>query len=208
MLEKHLISTIYNFIRALYPKTKEYDSYYRLVESYRNTTGRVCHRAILNVGFIEDVLTSEQLNIIARILTDIYQQKQTLFKNPDPLVNKWVSKLWSQIVAGQRLDLTLYNRNSRMVEVDTIKHNNVREIGSEWMCYKTWQNLGIDQVLEDNGFSEIEKQLAKTQIISRAVYPGSEMATSKWIKENSAITELTGFSLEKMNKRFLTYKIR
>jgi len=37
------------------PKTKEYDSYYRLVESYKDTTGRVCHRTILNVGFIEDV---------------------------------------------------------------------------------------------------------------------------------------------------------
>ena len=182
------------------PKTKEYDSYYRLVESYRNTTGRVCHRTILNVGFLEDALTSEQLNKIARILTEIYQQKQTLFKNEDPLVNKWVSRLWSQIVAGQRLDLTLFNKDSRMVEVDTIKHNNVREIGSEWMGYKTWQKLGIDQVLEDNGFSEIEKQLAQTQIISRAVYPGSELATSKWIKENSAITELTGFPLEKMNK--------
>ena len=182
------------------PKTKEYDSYYRLVESYRNTTGRVCHRTILNVGFLEDALTSEQLNNIARILTEIYQQKQTLFKNEDPLVNKWVSRLWSQIVAGQRLDLTLFNKDSRMVEVDTIKHNNVREIGSEWMGYKTWQKLGIDQVLEDNGFSEIEKQLAQTQIISRAVYPGSELATSKWIKENSAITELTGFPLEKMNK--------
>ena len=74
-----------------------------------------------------------------------------------------------------------------MVEVDTIKHNNVREIGSEWMGYKTWQKLGIDQVLEGNGFSEIEKQLAQTQIISRAVYPGSELATSKWIKENSCL---------------------
>jgi len=87
-----------------------------------------------------------------------------------------------------------------MVEVDTIKHNNVKEIGSEWIAYKTWQNLGIDQVLEDSGFSELEKQLAQTQIISRAVYPGSELATSRWIKENSAITELTGFPLEKMNK--------
>jgi len=27
-----------------------------------------------------------------------------------------------------------------------------------------------------------------------------ELATSKWIKENSAICELTGLSIEKMNK--------
>ena len=64
------------------PETKKYDSYYRLVESYRNAQGRVCHRTILNIGFLEDALTPEQLNIIARTLTDIYERKETLFKQP------------------------------------------------------------------------------------------------------------------------------
>jgi transposase len=182
------------------PKTKSYDSYYRLVESYRNSTGRVCHRTILNVGFIADQLTPEQLNSISRTLTDIYQHKESLFKCSDPIVNHWVSKLWSQIVAEQRLDLTRYDSTSRMVAMDTIEHKNVREIGTEWMCYNTWQKLGIDQVLEENEFSELEIQLAQSQIISRAVYPGSELATARWIKENSAICELTGFPLESMNK--------
>jgi len=182
------------------PRTKKFDSYYRLVESYRNAQGRVCHRTILNIGFIEDELSPEQLNIIARTLTDIYEQKETLFKQSDPLINKWVSELWSKIVAGQKLDLSLCNKSSRQVDLDTIEHKNVREIGSEWMCYNTWQQLGLDQLLEDQGFSELDKQLAQTQIISRAVYPGSELATSKWIKENSAICELTGFPIEKMNK--------
>lgn len=182
------------------PTTKNYDSYYRLVESYRNVEGRVCHRTILNVGFIEDELTPEQLNTIARTLTDIYQKKQTIFKQTDELVNKWVNRLWSRIVAGQKLDLTLYDENSRQVNLDTIQHKNVREIGSEWMCYNIWHKLGVDQVLEDNDFSEEEIQLAQTQVISRAVHPASELATSKWIKENSAISELTGYPLEKMNK--------
>jgi len=138
------------------PTTNRYDSYYRLVESYRNTEGRVCHRTILNVGFIEDQLTSEQLNLIARTLTDIYQRKQTLFEPTDELVNKWIRHLWSRIVAGEKLDLTVYDENSRMVSVDTMRHNNVREIGSEWMCYNVWHQLGLDQVLEEQDFSEVE----------------------------------------------------
>lgn len=32
------------------------------------------------------------------------------------------------------------------------------------------------------------------------MYPASELATSRWIKENSAILELTGFSIDIMNK--------
>ncbi len=182
------------------PSTNRYDSYYRLVESYRNEIGRVCHRTILNVGFLEEELTPEQLNIIARTLTDLYQKKQSLFPQTDPLITKWVTDLWSRIVGGNRLDLTLYDENNRMINADTMKHSNVREIGAEWLCYNTWHKLDLDRVLEENGFTEHEIQLAQTQVISRAVNPASELATAKWINENSAITELTGYDLAKMNK--------
>jgi transposase len=182
------------------PSTNKYDSYYRLVESYRNEVGRVCHRTILNVGFLDEELTPEELNVIARTLTDMYQKKQTLFPQTDPKITKWVTDLWSRIVGGNRLDLTMYDENNRMVNADTIKHSNVREIGAEWLCYNTWHNLDIDKILEANGFTEHEIQLAQTQVISRAVNPASELATAKWIHENSAVTELTGYDLSKMNK--------
>jgi transposase len=182
------------------PSTKKYDSYYRLVESYRNETGRICHRTVLNVGFIGDELTPEQLNKIARTLTDMYQRKQSIFADVDPLVSKWVAELWRRIIAGKRLDLTLYDPNNRMINADTLTHSNVREIGVEWMCYNSWQKLDLDNVLRDNGFSEHEIQLAQTQVISRAVKPASELATARWINENSAIMELTGYDPDKMNK--------
>jgi len=182
------------------PKTKEYEGYYRIVESYRNSSGRVCHRTILNIGFLEDPLEPEQLNRIARSLTDMYERKISLFDLDDPVVKKWTTKWWNKIVTDGKLDLTLYSKSSRMIYADTIEHKDVKEVGSEWMCYNIWQRLKIDEVLERNGFSEQEIQLAQTQVISRAVYPGSELATAKWIKENSAVCELTGFPIEKMNK--------
>ncbi len=182
------------------PVTQKYDSYYRLVESYRNETGRICHRTILNVGFLDDELTPEQLNLIARTLTDMYQRKQSIFPQTDALITKWVTELWGKIVDGKRLDLTTYDANNRMVNVETLKHSNVREIGSEWMCYNIWHQLELDKVLEGNNFSEQEIQLAQTQVISRAVHPASELATARWVNENSAIMELTGYDPEKMNK--------
>ena len=72
-----------------------------------------------------------------------------------------MTELWSKIVSGQGLDLTLYDKNSRMIAVDTIKHRNVREIGTEWICNNTRQKLEIDQLLEENGFTELEKRFAK-----------------------------------------------
>ena len=94
----------------------------------------------------------------------------------------------------------LHSPTSRQIDADTIRHSNVREIGSEWICHQTLEELGISQVLAEAGFSEEQIQLAATQIVSRAVYPASELKTASWIKENSAIGELTGYDCEKITK--------
>jgi hypothetical protein len=36
--------------------------------------------------------------------------------------------------------------------------------------------------------------------LRRAVYPGSELATGKWIKENSAVCDITGYDVNKITK--------
>lgn len=49
------------------PETKELSSYYRLLESYRNHNGQVCHRTMLSAGFWDE-LNADQLNAIQKIL--------------------------------------------------------------------------------------------------------------------------------------------
>jgi transposase len=182
-----------------YNKDKEQlDAYYRLVESYRNQSGRVCHRTILNIGFVSH--TPEQLNATAKILTQRYEQKQSLFEQTDPQVRELAAQLWQKIVEGNRLDLSLHSPSSRKIDADSLVHSNVREIGSEWICHQTLQELGISDVLAQSGFSEEQINLAYTQIVSRAVYPASELKTASWIKENSAICELTGYDNDQITK--------
>lgn len=170
-----------------YNKDKQQlDAYYRLVESYRNTEGRVCHRTILNIGYIDDNYSPEQLNQTARILTDRYEQKRRLFEPTDPAVIELAETLWKRIVEDKRLDLTLHSPTSRQINADTLRHSNVREIGSEWICHQSLEELGLTKVLAQAGFTPEQIQLALTQIVSRAVYPASELKTASWIKENSA----------------------
>lgn len=184
-----------------YNKVKQKsDAYYRLVESYRNVGGRVCHRTILNIGFIEDEYTSDQLNLTARLLTSRYEQKQMLFDAADDAVKELAERLWERIIADKRLDLTEYARDSRHINADTMRHSNVREIGAEWLCQHTIEELGIGSVLAECGFTEEQVQLATTQIISRAVYPASELKTASWIRDNSAVCELTGYANNKITK--------
>jgi transposase len=178
----------------------EPDAYYRLIESYRNETGRVCHRTILNLGFISSEYTPEQLNMVAKLLTARYERKQSLFETQDAKVASYAEALWKRIVEEKRLDLDMYSPASRQVDADSLRHSNVREIGSEWICHQTFEELGIGNALAEAGFSAEEVQLAATQIISRAVYPASELKKASWIRDNSAVCELTGYDIEKITK--------
>ena len=184
-----------------YNKDKQQlDAYYRLVESYRNAEGRVCHRTIVNLGYTDDKYSPEQLNQTARILTDRYSQKQRLFEPTDPAVIELAETLWKRIVEDKRLDLTLHSPTSPQINADTMRHSNVREIGSEWICHQSLEELGLTKVLAQAGFTPEQIQLALTQIVSRAVYPASELKTASWIKENSAISELTGVDCPTITK--------
>jgi Transposase DDE domain len=184
-----------------HPDTGKLSSYYRLVESYRNGDNRVCHQTIVNVGFMEDA-TPEQLNKIQKQLTEKYEHKLPLFgeQEEDPVVKKYVEELWQRIIDSKRLDIVPVEKLSRMVNADTLQHSNVREIGSESICHSTWNKLQLTEVLLAQGFTEEEAKLATTQVISRAVYPGSELKTTRWIKDNSAVCELTGYDINQITK--------
>lgn len=183
-----------------HPDTGSYSGYFRLVESYRNADGRVCHHTILNIGFIEDA-TPEQLNEIQKRLTNKYEQKQSFFEQEeDDTVMHYVHEFWQRIVASKKVDIKNAVNQKTLVEVESLVHSNVREIGSEHICYQTWQKLQLAELLLSKGWTQEQVNLAATQIISRAVYPASELKTSRWIKENSAVCELTGYDSEKITK--------
>ncbi|HYH15892.1 MAG TPA: IS1634 family transposase [Flavisolibacter sp.] len=182
-----------------HPQTGNITGYYRLVESYRNTEDRICHRTILNVGYMEDT-DVDQRNKIQKHLTDRYEHKQILFEEADLLVRRYVEELWQRIIDNKRLDIPALEQGARMVNLDTVKHRDVREIGAEWIGYNSWDKLQLTSMLLSHGWSEEQIQLAATQVISRAVYPASELKTTRWIKENSAVCELTGYDVEKVTK--------
>lgn len=190
----------FKFSLRKHPQTGKLSGYYRLVESYRNADNRVCHRTILNVGFMEDV-TAEQLNVIQKQLTQRYEQKQPIFRaEADPVVNQYVEEFWQRIVSSKKLDLATSGKLSRMVDMDTLRHSNAREIGAENIAYQSWEKLQFTPLLLSVGFTPQQARLAATQVISRAVYPASELKTARWIKENSAVCELTGYDPDKVTK--------
>jgi len=181
------------------PDIKDIAAYYRLVESYRNEFDRVCHKTLLNIGFWADA-TREQKDKVVDHLNERYKNELTLFEETDLHVVEWVNRFWNEMIAKKTIDRKTMEENHRLVKAATIKHKEAREIGTEWICANTWNQLQLNELFENLGWSEEKIQLAMTQVISRAVYPGSELATSKWIKDNSAVCDITGYDVHKITK--------
>ena len=194
------------------PATGEIDSYYRLVESYRNEADKVCHRTLLNAGFLKDSINVDELNQVRRIICKRYQDIKggdELFdiqdNNPQKVIDL-ADKLWNELVEKNRIDIgqkekkTPTVRQRNMVYEESIRHPDVREIGGEWLCRQALNQLKLADFMSNIGFTEEETQLAITQIIARAVYPASELETARWIRENCGVCQITGYPVEKITK--------
>ena len=138
---------------------------------------------------------------IQKLLNDKQKNISSLFPEQPTKVVQLAIDYWDQMVATGKVDANSKDlKSDRCVDIDSIKHKDVREIGTEWLCYQATEQLGIGAKLLELGWSEETVQLALSQIVCRAVYPFSELKTSRVIKENSAICEITGYPIDKITK--------
>lgn len=174
-------------------------AYYRLVESYRNEHGRVCHKTLLNIGFWIDA-TREQKDKVVSHLNERYKNELDLFEETDLQIIEWVDRFWNEMIAKETIDRKTIAEQHRLVKLATIQHKEARETGTEWICAHAWNQLQLSELFSSIGWEEEQVQLAMTQVISRAVYPGSELATGKWIRDNSAVCDISGYDIKKISK--------
>jgi hypothetical protein len=185
------------------------DGYYRLVESYRNADNSVCHRTMLNVGFLamEEVGAAQQNQIQKHLTLRSENTTAILFeeKIEDPTVRHYVDTLYERLVSEKKIDVRPPSPRQKQgawqtINLNSLRNRDVREIGGEWLCYQAVEQLKIFDFLRELGWEEEDVRLAITHLISRAVYPASELRTSRWIKESSSVCELTGYPVEKITK--------
>ena len=149
------------------PETKKLSGYYRLVESYRNHNGNVCVRTLLSAGFLDD-LNPDQLNLIQKILTaKVSNAGNVLFDLPvsdDLVVLDYVELFYNRMVTEKRIDIPEKGSISKLrfnakdyqrIDLNSIRSKDVREIGSEWLCFQALNQLRISAFLEQQGWKII-----------------------------------------------------
>jgi len=197
------------YFKATYrhnPKTDKSDWYYRLVESYRNVLDEVRQRTVLSVGFLSE-FSGDQIDLIEKGICDRLSGQQSLFE--DAGVITFVEELYLRMIKEKKVDLVTSDpkKDIDTVDLNTLKNKDVREMGAEWLSLQAVRELGIDRYLASRGWNDEDISLALSHIVSRAVYPASELKTVRFMEDNSSICELTGYDIDKLTKDKLYRKL-
>jgi transposase len=181
--------------------TKQRYTIYRLCESYRKD-GCIRHRSIIGFGKLDELPEVNQKKQLAARIEEMlkYGTERLNLGDVEEKVEELTRHFYGEIVKKQRYDVKTQAGEWETVDMGSMKNSDAREIGAEWLCKQAFDQLGINDFLIGQGWEESESCLAATHVISRAVYPASELKTARYIKENSAICELTGVDREKINK--------
>lgn len=187
---------------------KRYD-YYRLCEGYR-IGGSVRHRTIISMGLLEGLERKEDRKLLADAIESRLKGEQELFDLPKH-IKEYAVSYSGRIINDNLLDIKPVNKNPeahqekdiQSIDLNSIKHEEVRELGAEWLCKQNMDKLELVDFLISQGFSKSQAQLAQMHIISRAVYPASERKTADWIKESSAVSTLCEVPTNTVNRHKL-----
>jgi hypothetical protein len=169
------------------------------VESYRNVLDEVRQRTVLSVGFMSE-FNGDQIDQIESGINNRLSGQQSLFE--DARVSAFVEQLYSRMIKEKKIDRSAAcsEKDIDTVDLNTLKSKDVREVGAEWLSLQAIRQLGIDRYLISKDWDQEDISLALSHIVSRAVYPASELRTMRFMEENSSICELTGFDIDKLTK--------
>lgn len=177
-------------------------AYYRLCESYRDEHGFPRQRMIIGLGRLEELPTVDQKVLFNDRINQLIKGQPSLYGPcPDPCVERLAQYYYKQIRLKGKVDKTPNAQDDiETVKINTLENKEIYNIGAESICYQAFEQLRINEFLASRNWGPEQIELAATHIISRAVYPASELKTVSWIKENSAVCQLTGYEKEKITK--------
>jgi hypothetical protein len=176
-------------------------TYFRLCESYRDEHGIARQRMVLGLGRLLELPDFDHKILFLERLNELINGRPTLFSCKEEKIEQLAQHYYAQLKLKKKLDVAPNLADDiDTVKLNTLRNKNIREVGAESLCYQALRQLGIDNYLKSRGWDDQQVSLAATHIISRTVYPASELKTVSWIKENSGVCELTGYDPEKVTK--------
>jgi hypothetical protein len=190
--------------------------YYKLCQSYR-IGEKTRHRTLLVLGKLPEIQSDSDRKTLADRIEYHLSGAVELFPVAIPDHVEELAIHFSRQIQRQGFEKKdLYNpdvlpiaeqanTDFQHVDLSSIELEDVREIGSEWLCKQALEELGLDELLTRLHWSAPQMENALIHIISKASYPCSEHKTAQWISDNTSVTELFGRQPDSIN-RFDLYR--
>ncbi len=183
-------------------KTEKKYVYYRLCESIR-IGDKTRHTILLNLGPLPGLDETER-KMLANRIEALYQGHTTFLDQTPDSVEQLARKFYTLLREKTKRPVASVNTtdtkkkpeslavatDTQRVDINTIQHDEVREIGAEHVCLQAIGELNLPSFLQKLHWGKEKINMALTHIVSRAVYPASEHKTAQWIAGNSGIKEL------------------
>jgi hypothetical protein len=199
-------------------KTAKVYTYYRLCESIR-IGDKSRHRILLNVGELPG-LDEHERKMLANRIEALYHGNNTLFLEIPPKVEQLAIKFYkelrdkyqtavttgTEVASGTNPPATDPVKDMELVDLNSIEHDEVREVGAEWLCLQAIEELKIADLLAEKQWDKDSIATAVAHLVSRAVYPASEHKTAQWMADSSAVISLL-FKEKKIISYQTLYKI-
>lgn len=198
------------FIIKTQSSSKNATKYYthRLVESKRDSMGKVYKQTILNLGSNYAVVEELDWSILTDRIQNILIGQESLLSVEEHIESE-AQRIASIIIKrdGKSVDSNKESgSNYQHVDVTTLRNSDVKTVGAEHLAFETAKKLNMPEILATCGLSKRDIDSAFASIIGRLLSPGSEVSTSQYLKNNSALDEVIGTDFTQMHKERL-YKI-
>lgn len=208
------------FVKAISLKAKDTGkryNYFRLCESYR-IGGAPRHRNILNLGTLIELADKGEHKLLADRIEQLIYGKSTLFPlTTSSTINRLAEYFAGMIIRRRLVDIPQADAKTtgeetkpdyHPVDINSIDHPTVREVGAEWLCKQTLDRLKLADRLRELEWKEHWIKLAMIYIIGRTIFPASDLKTADWLQRNSALAELYGMEAAKITHHHLYHVSR
>ncbi len=182
---------------------------YRMVESKRDSRGKVKQRTLLNLGThykdipeLDHALLSQRVTDIISGQLSLLQLNSTLESEAQRIAALIIKKHAHPLATNKPDTSPVYEA----VDLSTIENSDVRTIGAEYLAYEAAKKLELPSILNECGLSNKEVTDALATVIGRLLFPGSELFTVNCLRARSALDEILGTDFSGLHKNRL-YKI-
>ena len=204
------------YIKEIKKKNKNSDkvyTYYRLVHSYK-VGKKIRHQNIIGLGKLECVDKEHHTALANRIEELITGTSGLLFPDTEEfsVIEKTAQLFAEKIIKGKLFVTNKKTRtltkevenNYQNIDIETFEQEESKDIGGEWLVKQSFEKLGLPQILSEINIPENQVDIAQMLLSTKLLHPSSELEAERWLKENSATSEL--YKTQENISRYKLYK--